>query len=583
MYKYFLPPALLALIFVLFSCKTKEDAVIPFNPAAIEYYSPSKEKKDVNKALFVDAKKAEITGDIVKAETLYKKVLEDNPNNDAAYFELAEIYYRQNNLEDAKTYAREAVNIDPDNKWYKLLLAELYQKTKQFKEAAGVYESLLQNNPGNLDYRYQLSAAYIFSGNYNDALKQYDLIEEQIGITEEISEQKKKIYLHLGKTDKAAEELKKLVQAFPDESRYYSVLAEFYISNNEPEKALEMYQEISEKFPEDPYIHISLADYYRKNNENEKAFSELKKGFENPALNIDTKIQVLLSYYTITEIYEDLRGEAMELAEIMVKTHPDDPKSYSMYADFLVRDERYEEARTAFYKVLELDNSKYLVWEGLLRVEAELGDFPALAKASSEAIELFPAQPAVYLFNGVALFQLEKYEQCIDVFERGTRFIVDNNPLLSQFYMYIGDAHNQLGNHKLSDEAYDKVLSIDPGNSYVLNNYAYYLSLRNENLEKAETMARKASELDPANSANLDTYGWVLYKLGRYNEAKEWLEKALDKGGNSNAVILEHYGDVLYKLGNKEEAVLYWEKADKTGSGSEFLKDKVKDGILYEE
>lgn len=555
---------------------------MPFNPAAIEQYRPSQDKEVINEKRFVDAKKADIIGDYSQAEALFKQVVEENPQNDAAYYELANMYYRKNNIEDALLFASEAARLDPGNKWYQLLLAELYQKNKQFDKAAEVFERMIEIDPENIEYRFNLAASLIFDEEYADAIEQYDLIEEKIGVTEEISIQKKKLYIHLGKIDKAAAELEKLIEAYPLESRHYAMLAEFYNANNRPEDAYRVYRIISEKFPDDPYIHISLADYYRSRGENEKSFEQLKKGFANPNLDIDTKIQILLSYYTVTEIYEDLKEEAMALGEILVEAHPDDPKSHSMYADFLVRDERFEEARDQFLKVLELDDSKFLIWEGLLRVYAELEDYSAMSETGTRALELFPEQPVLYLFKGVALFQLGKYDECIDIFERGTKFIVENDPLLAQFYMYIGDAHHRLKNIAASDEAYDKVLVIDPSNSYVLNNYAYYLSLRGEKLDKAEIMAKKATQLDPANSANLDTYGWVLYRLGKYEEAEKWLKKALENGGSSNAVILEHYGDTMYQLGNIEKALQYWRQAREAGEGSEFLDRKVMDGKLYE-
>jgi len=114
-----------------------------------------------------------------------------------------------------------------------------------------------------------------------------------------------------------------------------------------------------------------------------------------------------------------------------------------------------------------------------------------------------------------------------------------------------------------------------------LNNYAYFLSLRNENLEKAAEMAGRAVELKPG-SANQDTYGWVLYQMGNYDEAAIMIKKAIDNGANSSAVILEHYGDVLWKLDRKEDALDYWKKAKAAGEGSEFLDKKVEEKKMYE-
>ena len=328
------------------------------------------------------------------------------------------------------------------------------------------------------------------------------------------------------------------------------------------------------------YIQISLSDYYRKRGDNEKSFEHLKHGFANPYLDIDTKVQILLAYYTVNELYSDMKEEAFTLAGLMIQAHPQEPKAWSIYADLLYQDKKLEEARDAFEKVLVLDSSKYLVWEQLLFVESELSDFDAMTDKGERAIKLFPQQPILYLFAGAGRFQKKDYEKAVKHFENGVKFTISNNRLLEQFFSYLGDSYFQLKDHQSSDQAYEKALKINPENSIVLNNYAYYLSLRKENLDRAEEMARKAVELDP-NSSNQDTYGWVLFQQGNYEEAKLWVAKSLEQDDNS-AVVVEHYGDVLWKLGEMKEAIKYWEKAVELGEGSEFLEKKVQEKTYFD-
>ena len=133
-----------------------------------------------------------------------------------------------------------------------------------------------------------------------------------------------------------------------------------------------------------------------------------------------------------------------------------------------------------------------------------------------------------------------------------------------------------------SDNAYDLALQLDPDNVAVLNNYAYYLSLRNNKLDKAEKMAKHANELQANVSSYEDTYGWILYREAKYEEAKKWIEMAITNGAIHNPVILEHFGDVMYKLGNTDQAYEYWNKALKEGKGSPLLEKKINDKKLYE-
>ncbi|MEZ5084048.1 MAG: tetratricopeptide repeat protein [Bacteroidales bacterium] len=535
-----------------------------------------------NSALFIDANKEKIIGNYDEALKLFNKCLDLDPDDAASMYEIAKLNARQKNIGSALLYSRSATETDPDNVYFHLLYASLLQATEQYVEAAKVYEKVVELKPNNPDYYNQLAVSYLYAGEPMEAVEVYDKMEEKAGITEEFSLKKQSIYLQDKKVNKAIEEVEKLIEAFPDDPKYYGILAEMCLENGMNEKAIEAYNKISEIDPNNPYIHISLADYYKKNGDETRAFEELKLGFANPNLEIDTKIQILIQYYTINEIYDGLKDQALILSEIIVKAHPNDPKAYSIQGDFLYQDKQFEKARDAFYHVIELDSSRYIVWEQLLFTLSELQDDEALLNKSLKAVELFPEQPIPYLFAGGSLYQKKEWEQCIDVLEKGTYYVVNNDLLLAQFYAYLGDAYNQVKDNEKSDESYENVLMLNPDHDYVLNNYAYYLSLRGEKLEKAAKMAKRATELKPDSPSNQDTYGWVLYKLEYYEEAKFWIEKAVGDGSDASDVILEHLGDVYWQLGDTEQALNYWIKAKEAGPGSEFLDKKIEDKQLYE-
>ena len=563
------------------SCKSTQTATSQVSKATKGKSSHTDSVKDDSRVFF-EANKQKLLGNYDEAAKLFQQCIEIDPHDAASVYELAKIKLIQKQIPEAMNLAEKASNLDPSNEYYLVYYANLLQSAKKYDDAAKIFRQLIGLDPMNLDYYNNLAVVYLYAGKPDDAIKIYDDLEARIGVTEEFSVSKENIYLQEKKVNKAIAEIQKLIDTYPEESKYYAILAELYMSNGMEDKALPVYEKIAKIDPNNPYIHISLADYYKKKGQPEKAFEELKLGFANPNLDIDSKIQVLLNYYTVNEIYDGHKDQAFELAKILIKTHPNDPKAYSMYGDFLYQDKQYAEARDAFKKVNSLDSSKYLVWEQLLFSESQLTDTNALLDDSKRAIALFPEQPIPYLFAGSSYYQKKKWDECIQVLNQGVDYVVDNTLLESQFYAYLGDAYNQTGDDKKSDEAYDKALTLDPDNDYVLNNYAYYLSLRNEDLDKAAKMAKHATELKPNSSSNQDTYGWVLFKLGYYSEAKTWIEKAIGDDADSNAVILEHYGDVLWKLGEKEQANEYWIKAQQAGKGSALLDKKVAERQFFE-
>jgi len=533
--------------------------------------------------LFIDASKARLSGDMPKATALYESCLAKNPVHSASMYELAQLYFNTSDYLTAARYAEKASEIEPGNKWYKLLLVEIYGKAGRKKELLATCEKLVDQDPRNVDYLYELANAYLMNDDGNNAIKTYQDIEELLGVTEEISMQKQRIFLIQDKTDKAAQEMEKLIKEFPDqETRYLSMLAEMYMKAEKSDEAIKIYEKILFKEPDNPYIHITLSDYYRQKGDIIRSFNELKLGFANHALDVDTKVRVLLAFFNVTEMYIEHKQDIIELARILVETHPADPKSHSLYGDLLLDNNQYTQARDEFRKVIAIDSSRYAVWESLMNAEIQLADYNSLENESARAIELFPLLPVPYLFHGAANLENKKFDQAVSNLNTGAKLVSGNNLLLVQFYTYLGDAYNRMKDYPMSDQNYEKVLKIDPENSFVLNNYAYYLSLRNEKLDKAETMSAKSIKLDPTNAANMDTYGWILYKLNRYTEAAEWVQKAIDATAEPDADVLEHLGDIYYKMGEKDKALQNWQNALKAGKGTDFLQQKVKEGKLYE-
>jgi tetratricopeptide (TPR) repeat protein len=214
----------------------------------------------------------------------------------------------------------------------------------------------------------------------------------------------------------------------------------------------------------------------------------------------------------------------------------------------------------------------------MIMISNDLLDFKSIYTDAGKAIELFPSQPVLYALKAVACLQLEKYEEAINILKEGEPYLLDNKPLKIQFDLYRAEANYKLNRVEEAFKAFDDVISIDPENWLAMNNYAYYLSVRNENLEKAEQLSGKAVKANPANSTYLDTYAWVLFMRKEYTLAKFYMETALKNGGDKNGVIVEHYGDILFMLGEKEKAMEQWKKALDIGEVSEFLKEKIKQG-----
>jgi len=322
-------------------------------------------------------------------------------------------------------------------------------------------------------------------------------------------------------------------------------LAELYLLNNKKEKAFELFKAISIISPHNGRLYLTLADYHRERGDTDSSYINLKLAFNSKTLNIESKIRVMLSYYELMDKGEKLKNQAFELAEILINTHPESLKSRAVFADLLYIDNQYQKAKEQYLIILQTDRSKNAIWNQVLFIQAEQGDFEGILKTSEGALEYFPTDPLFYYFNGLANRYFENYNQAIISLETGIEFVVENQKLLLQLFALLADIYHTQNQHDLSDNYFEKVLAIDSNNIIALNNYAYYLALRKVSLQKAKKLSFRCNFLAPDNGTYQDTYAWILYALKEYQEAEKWLLKALLNGGNQSAVIVEHYGDVF--------------------------------------
>ena len=523
-----------------------------------------------------------VLGKESEALNKFDKALKVYPNHPAVLYQKAKIHEGKRLLPEALGSMETAVKGDPENRWYLEYTASLYQRLERYADAAKMYENLVKVYPDSPENYFHLANMYLYANKLKEATQVYDRLETKMGFNEEITQQQYKIYMQLKDYPNARKQIEKLMQAKPDEVSYYGMMASLYRQDGKMNKAIEVLEELRSKHQNDPTLALTLYDYYKENNMPDKANAALRDAFASPELNIDHKINIMISYYGQSEKNIAMRKDAYELLEALVEAHPQDPKGYAMYGDFLIRENRIQEAEKQYKSSVALDKSRWLVWNQLLFIQLQIGDIDTLLKYSNQALELFPNQPLVYFFKGVGLFQNSNYKDAIPVLEQGQAMVFDNKELLIQFFAHLGDAYYKEKDYQNSFLSYERALKLDSENDYVLNNYAYFLSLTKENLDQAEKMAASTVSRNPTSSTYLDTYGWVLFQMEKYEESAKVLDKALKNGGNQFGEILEHYGDAMFKLGNTEKAMQYWKKAQEKGGASDNIGRKIESSTYFE-
>ena len=481
---------------------------------------------------------------------------------------------------------QKALDYSPQNFDYKVSLANIYREMGHFTKSTGLYESLVAEQPDRPELHFYLSDLYLRQNQIDKAIQSLDALENTIGMNEALSVQKYKLYLAVDQTDNAVNELEKLAAKNPLEAKYQILIGDFYLESGDSDKAWIYYEKAHKIDPQNPYYIVSMANYYEKKEDVEAATKEIESALKNRLLDVDTKISILGKF-----IGDRLTNKKdVESADFLIKTlmeqHSQEKELNLMYGQFLISQDKWEEARFQFQLVTEADPENLLAWRLLMNIAIKEENPEEIIRICNSALAIFPDNTEFIFYKGSAYYQLKNYPDALAVFLDGIQYIPEEDiQSFSMFYGQIGDLHHQMNNKEEAFRSYNQALEFNPNNIHVLNNYAYFLSLDKEQLDKAERMSGKCVQIQPNEPTYIDTYAWVFFQKGNYSLAKFYIESAISNGGSKSPEILEHYGDILFKMGNEEKAVEQWIKALQIKDAEEntvLLKKKINDKMYYE-
>lgn len=527
---------------------------------------------------FYKALRYKSNGRLDDAAKLLQKCLEVRQDDDAVYYALSKIELSRGNESASAEYIQKATALDPGNTWYTQELAYMFFETKQYDKAVEQFGKLVEKEPRNTDWLYGYAESLTQNGESGKAIEALDRTEDLTGPHPELTIQKYRLYLRSGQEEKGEAELLEGLKSFPQEPMIIASLVDYYFKHDQEAKAKEMLQNLVEADPSNGRAHLTLADVYRSEGKMSEAYKELKLAFGSDDVDLDTKMNVLLTIY---ESNSNPEPAVYELIDELKEKYPDQAKPYSIKGDFYLQKGDSEVALEAYKEALNYEKTQYPIWNQVLFMEYQAGMNEELYQDSKECLEYFPTISTVYLLNGVSANQLKKYDEAIDVLSTGIELIVNDEPMKAEFEGQIGDAYFGLRSFEKAKETYRSAIKRSPQSNLLKNNFAYKLAVNKLDLELAESLIKQVLK-NSDQAQYYDTYGVVLFHKGEFEKAEKQFNTAHEKTPQ-DALVLEHLGDVSYKLGNTESAMKFWEKAKELGRVNDVLEKKINSGKYYEE
>ena len=516
-----------------------------------------------------------LEGDSARAKAWFKKVLEIDSTHSPSLYELASLT-TLDQPEEALQYSLNADAIDTTNTWYKMQLGRLLIATQRYDSALTLYDQLIRMNPNDPD-NYRLKALlYDQLGQPEKALEVLETAENRFGIIELLASHKLQLLLNTQQFDRAMAEARMLVETFPYNEDNYVVLAELYAMMNMNNLAQENYDKALSINPNSMRALASLNDFYKRQNDNVRFLETASKLFRLKEFPLETKLKFYEELFQNPSFVRNNFIQMGELVRTLAITYPEDLRTLELYAKYLIAGGSIEQALQLYKSHVTDSIPQKQIFNDIIGMEAYLKRADSVDKYTTIALERFPEDAELRLQKAsVTAYMLEKPQEAVPLFEEALKY-AKTDSLRSVIYGAIGDNYHTLGDDRKCFKAYDKGMKLDTTNVSIYNNYSYFLSLRNERLDKALEWAQKAVRLDPNNPTFLDTYAWVLYQLGRYEEARIPMRQAISLDSDNNKELYVHYGDILYKLGDRFMASYYWKKALENGYDAQEIENRLK-------
>ena len=426
---------LLNLLFGLFLIPTLLCAQVDFNKTPNDDLGNNENKFQ---EYFFEAIKQKGIENYEKAIEYIQKCISINPTEASLYFELGKNHNKLGNYVLAANALNKALELKPGNVWILDELYFVYIQQKDYNSAVNTIKELVKYQP---KYKEDLANIYVQIKDYKSALAILDELDENFGITSEREQLRNNIYKITGQQDVLIDNLETQKTINPEDEANYLKLIYRYSENNQPEKAFETAEELLKLNPNSQLVHLALYKFYIQKNELDLAVKSMKIVVNSAKIDATSKRKVLNDFVSFVAQNPQYEPDLIEATSLVT-----DPSNAVDLGNYYFKKGDKSKALEYYFKAYQNNNQDFTLIKQIILIQIDLSDYKNALDLSDKAIEIYPAQPILYLLNGVSLNALNRYQEAIDTLEIGVDYLIEDVRMEKDFYNQLSKAFNGLNN-----------------------------------------------------------------------------------------------------------------------------------------
>ena len=374
------------------------------------------------------------------------KCLNLNSKLPVIYFELGKNYNKLKNFGAAEENLKKAIEMQPDNVWFLDELYDVYFQQDDIKNALKTIKQLVKYHP---DYKEDLAALYVREEKYKQALDILDELDAEFGLSESRDAMRNDIYSITGNADDRIENLQQRIANNPNNEDNHLKLIYRYSQTGDQKNAYKAAKNLLKVKPDSKFVHLALYKFYLQDEKVEEAISSVKKVLTSPEINADAKTKVLKDFVAFVAKNPKYESDLIDITSLIDDNK--DAQTHSDLGQYYLKAGDKVKALTNFKEALKQSPNDFKLIKDVLLLELDIKDYNAVITDSERALELYPAQPILYLVNAVANNYLDAPKKAIDNLEMGLDYLIDNPSMEADFYSQLSLAYKALNNISKSE------------------------------------------------------------------------------------------------------------------------------------
>ena len=405
----------------------------------------SQEVSDAFLDSFYEALKQKSIENYALAITALEKAQKESGGNLQAdaivFFEFAKNQTKLQQYNQAEINLEKVLRQEPENQDVLETLYDLYYLTRAYSKAIVLVEKLIAFDQ---DYKEDLANLYLRTKQYQKALSLLDELDVSWGESAYRSALRKQIYRQTGNTQGAINNAEKKRKNNPANESEYLSLIYLYSENGNSEKAYQTALELQNKFPNSTLVHLALYKFYLDQGNTQGAVASMKKVFNSRVIEKESQYKVLGDFLTFVQQNPQYQMELESIVEVFSKDN--NGQVFEKIADYYLSKGNKELSLIFYQKGIEVDSDNFSLLKSTLLLQIELNRFQEAKKISQASLEVFPAQPVLYLLNAMANNNLQDFKAAANTLATGLDYLFDNAGLEKDFYEQLAIAHTGMGN-----------------------------------------------------------------------------------------------------------------------------------------